>query len=65
MNIPNVPVKITPLVACMAMFLMAASYMVFLYASWQGYQKERLYKHDAIDQLLARFPQAKAEPDAA
>lgn len=58
MNAPSLPPlpKLTPIVACCAIFLMAAAYMLFLYASWQSYQKDRNERHSAIDELLSRFP---------
>jgi hypothetical protein len=47
------------------MFLMAASYMVFLYASWQSYQKDRTTRDDKINQLLDRLPQRDPKPASA
>jgi hypothetical protein len=67
MNLPPVPSlpKLTPIVACCAIFLMAAAYMLFLYASWQSYQKDRNDRHSAIDELLSRFPKKNdAQPSA-
>jgi len=57
MNVPVPPLpKLTPVVAACAIFLMAAAYMVFLYASWQSYQSDRRNRDDKIDELLARIP---------
>jgi hypothetical protein len=57
MNVPVPPVpKLTPIVACIAIFLMAGAYLLFLYGSWQAYQKDRNDRKDAVDELLARFP---------
>lgn len=57
MNVPLPPLlKITPIVAACAIFLMAAAYMLFLYASWQSYQSDRRNREDKIDELLARIP---------
>lgn len=65
MNVPSVPLpKLTPVVAACAIFLMAAAYMLFLYASWQSYQSDRRNRDDKIDELLARIPKRGAS-DAA
>lgn len=58
MNVPPVPSlpKLTPVIAACAIFLMAAAYMLFLYASWQSYQSDRQKRDEKIDELLARIP---------
>lgn len=57
MNLPVPPLpKLTPIVAMFAMLVMAAAYATFLYMSWQTYQKDRVSRDTAIDELLSRFP---------
>lgn len=62
MNIPPIPnAKVTPLVAIVAMLLMAGAYIVFLIASWRQYQRDREDRDGKINALLDRFP--KPVPD--
>ena len=62
MNAPNIPLpKLPPIVAVCAIFLMAAAYMLFLYASWQSYQNDRTARDAKIDELLARFPKRASD----
>lgn len=57
MNVPVPPLpKLAPIVAVCAIVLMAGAYALFLYASWQAYQKDRRTRSDAIDELLSRIP---------
>jgi hypothetical protein len=64
MNVPVPPLpKLTPIVATLAIFVMAAAYMLFLYVSWQTYQKDRHVREEKIDELLSRIPRAEPSTD--
>lgn len=56
MNIPIPTAKVTPLVAIIAMLLMAGAYLLFLVASWNQYQRDRTDRDSKIDALLDRLP---------
>jgi len=43
---------------------MAGAYMLFLYASWQSYQKDRATRDARIDELLERLPKKVTEEGA-
>lgn len=60
MNVPTPPVpklpKLTPIVAMAAIGILVASYLIFLYATWNQYQNDRLTRDAKIDALLDRLP---------
>jgi hypothetical protein len=51
------------IIAIGCMVVITASYLVFLYSSWEQFQNDRAKRDDKIDELLARFPK-KVEPEA-
>lgn len=59
--IPNTSSKIPPLIAVVAISLMAGAYFIFLYATWQQFQSDRAMRERRIDEILDRLPPAKAE----
>jgi len=61
MNIPMPSAKVTPLVAIIAMMIMAGAYLVFLISYWQQYQRDRSNRDDRINELLDRIP--KPQPN--
>jgi hypothetical protein len=61
MNIPMPTTKVTPLIACVAIMLMAGAYLVFLAASWNAYQKDRDNRDTRINDLLDRIPKPSNE----
>lgn len=48
--------KMTPVVACVAIAVIAAAYLVFLYASWHDFQQDRGIRDQKMDALLDRLP---------
>lgn len=56
MNIPMPTMKVTPLIAIIAITLMAGAYLLFLAASWSAYQKDRDERNTRINELLDRLP---------
>lgn len=56
MNIPFPTAKVTPLVAIVAMLLMAGAYVVFLISYWNQYQRDRANRDDKLNALLDRIP---------
>ena len=59
-GIPNTSGKIPPLIAVVAITLMAGAYFVFLYATWNQFQNDRARREQRIDEILDRLPPAKA-----
>lgn len=55
---PKLP-KITPIIAVMAISLMAGAYLLFLYATWNQFQNDRASRDRKIDELLDRLPKAE------
>ena len=62
MNVPTTSGKIPPLIAVVAISLMAGAYFVFLYASWQQFQNDRQRREERIDEILDRLPKIKEVP---
>jgi hypothetical protein len=64
--LPAVPKinKMTAIVAMAAIILMAGSYALFLYATWQQYQTDRLSRDKKIDELLARIPKKETPSES-
>jgi cell division protein FtsL len=66
-NAPTPPMpklnKYTALIAMAAIVMMAASYAIFLAATWHQYQEDRQRRDKKIDELLSRLPK-KDVPDA-
>jgi TRAP-type C4-dicarboxylate transport system permease small subunit len=48
------------IVAMAAILFMAAAYALFLWASWQQYQKDSENRTSKIDELLERLPKVAA-----
>jgi hypothetical protein len=55
---------IPAVVAMCAILFMAGAYALFLWASWQQYQKDAETRTSKINELLERLPKAAA-PNAA
>lgn len=51
--------KVTPLIAIVAIGLMAGAYFIFLYATWNQFQNDRAMRDTKIDELLDRLPKPK------
>jgi hypothetical protein len=49
-------------VAILMIVAIGAAYFVFLWASWQEFQKDRAMRDTKIDELLERLPKPKTEP---
>lgn len=64
MNVPvpavPVPKNIPLAIAVVAIAFMCGAYLLFLWASWQQYQRDRNLRDERIDELLARLPAKKA-----
>ena len=56
MNVPIPTVRITPLIAIVAITVMCAAYLVFLYATWNEFQNDRKHRGAVLDDLLDRIP---------
>lgn len=54
------------LVALVMIVAVGCAYFVFLYASWNQFQRDRATRDDKVDELLARLPKpsADAQPEA-
>lgn len=59
--IPNTSGKIPPLIAVVAISLMAGAYFIFLYATWQQFQNDRALRESRIDEILDRLPTKTTE----
>lgn len=57
--------EITPrasvVIAMVVVSLAGLAYMVFLAATWNQYQQDRVSRDAKIDELLDRFPKARKE----
>jgi uncharacterized membrane protein YedE/YeeE len=62
--VPKISGKYPPLIAAVAIAMMAGAYFVFLYATWMQYQKDRGIREARIDEILERLPVKKeVKPD--
>lgn len=57
MKLPDLDQKKLAAIAAGAIFLMAATYLVFLAATWVQFQADRNNRMEKIDELLDRLPQ--------
>lgn len=58
MNLPTAPVSLPGLIGILAIVGLAVAYFVFLWASWQQYQRDREHRNNVIDTILERLPKA-------
>jgi hypothetical protein len=52
------PAHLTPWVTLIMIVAIGVAYFVFLYASWNQFQKDRGARDAKIDEVLARIPKA-------
>lgn len=52
--------QLVQITAFVVILVIGAAYLVFLYASWNGFQQDRLTRDSKIDELLERIPRPKA-----
>lgn len=52
--------RIVQLTAFVVILMIGAAYMIFLYASWNQFQNDRMTRDSKIDELLERIPRPKA-----
>lgn len=65
MNVPELPsAKYVPWLILGLMIIMVFAYLLYLAATWNQYQMDRLSREEKINELLARFPRAKVTPDS-
>lgn len=58
--VPPVPKNIPLALALVAIAFMCGAYLLFLWASWQQYQRDRNLRDERIDELLSRLPKKQA-----
>ena len=58
--VPAVPKNIPLALAMVAIAFMCGAYLLFLWASWQQYQRDRNLRDERIDELLSRLPKKQA-----
>lgn len=64
MKIPVPAVAVTPLFAVVAISVLVAAYLVFLYKLWVSYQDDRHRRASAIDSILDTLPKRTVEGTA-
>jgi hypothetical protein len=63
--VPAIPKlnKIPPLIAIVAIGLMAGAYLLFLYSTWNQYQDDRAERDQKIDLLLEKISEVISKRD--
>lgn len=63
MDITKSPISFPALLMCVTVVGLAVAYFVFLWASWQSYQRDREHRNNIVDQILERLPKKPAEAE--